>query len=342
MGIGRLPLTGVGFQPFGCARDAIVAGGSDPDKILTVHQHSLASSRISAQSATSMELPEELESAIAQAASDLLIGTTCSVDECETHKIIIVQGWASTPETIRSMATYLVGLLASAISVTLDVRAQITDSKADRLELLRSTQQIVGSAAKPLSTDQKQDQRNPWIAEGLWHLYYFLASRQAVLHPPGNIVALDFPHVSAKDHGLDILAIYRAGSQFGLSIVECKAYENDPNGAVNDAVRTFKQIDEGKHDARIRQFVAAARSALPAAQQGEVSPSLWKDVRTYVPNPHYDSQSTMTWSNKRPSFAGLSVPAERVIVMPHAIKAFATFFDDVGSAMLEIAERFNV
>jgi hypothetical protein len=50
----------------------------------------------------------------------------------------------------------------------------------------------------------------------------------------------------------------------------------------------------------------------------------------------------MTWSNKRPSFAGLSVPAERVIVMPHAIKAFATFFDDVGSAMLEIAERFNV
>ena len=73
--------------------------------------------------------------------------------------------------------------------------------------------------------------------------------------------------MAAKDHGLDVLAIYRDGTEYGLAIVECKAYESDPNGAINDAVKTFKQVDNGRHDSRIRQFVATVRSALPAAQQ---------------------------------------------------------------------------
>src|SRR4051794_19139005 len=96
-----------------------------------------------------MNLPQDLDTAVAQAVTDLLQGTSCLVSECQTHKIVFVKGWAATPDTIRCLATYLVGLLASAISTTLEVRAQITNSDADRLELVRSTEQIVGSTAAP-------------------------------------------------------------------------------------------------------------------------------------------------------------------------------------------------
>lgn len=287
--------------------------------------------------------PKDLDSAVQKAVATLLKATTCSAGVCPTHKVLVVKGWAASAQTIDCLATYLVGLLASTISRTLEVRAQITNSNQDRLELLRSVEQIVGSTALPLSDDKKQDQRNPWIAEGVWHLYFFLASQNASLHPSGDIVALDFPHVAAKDHGLDVLAIYRDGTQYGLAIVECKAYEADPNGAINDAVKTFRQIDNGKHDSRIRQFVATVRSALPSAQQDQISPSLWKDLRLYVPNPHYDeTKKPMNWTNKRTSFAELGVPADRVIVMPHAIAQFTAFFDDVANAMLRVAQSFNV
>lgn len=287
--------------------------------------------------------PSSLDAAVQDAIAALLKATTCSASECETHKVIAVQGWATSAQNIECLATYLVGLLASTISRTLEVRAHITTSMSDRLEILRSVEQIVGSAAAPLTDDHKQDQRNPWIAEGLWHLYFFLAARNAALHPAGSVLALDFPHVAAKDHGLDVLAIYRDGAQFGLAIVECKAYEANPNKAINDAVKTFKQVDNGKHDARIRQFVATVRTALPPTEQAQVSASLWKDLRSYVPNPHYDqSKKPMNWTNKRTSFASLAVPAARVIVMPHAINQFATFFDDVAIAMMKIAQNANV
>jgi hypothetical protein len=285
----------------------------------------------------------DLESAVRGAVATLRKATTCAASQCQTHKVLLVQGWAASARTMDCLATYLVGLLAATISRTLEVRAQITNSAKDRLELLRSVEQIVGSAAAPLNDDQKQDQRNPWIAEGLWHLYLFLSAQEPALRAAGEVVALDFPHVTAKDHGLDVLAIYRDGTQYGVTIVECKAYEANPNGAINDAVRTFKQVDNGRHDTRIRQFVATVRSALPVAQQDQVSASLWKDLRSYVPNPHYDETTKpMNWTNKRTSFTGLSVPADRVIVMPHAIKQFTMFFDDVASAMLKVAQRFNV
>jgi hypothetical protein len=292
---------------------------------------------------TTATKPSDLDTAVEAAIAALLKATTCSASECETHKVVAVQGWATNAKNIDCMATYLVGLLASAISRTLEVRAHITTSPKDRLEILRSVEQIVGSVASPLTNDQKQDQRNPWIAEGLWHLYFFLAARNAALHPAGSVVALDFPHVAAKDHGLDVLAIYRDGAQYGLAVVECKAYEANPNKAINDALKTFKQVDSGRHDARIRQFVATVRTALPAKEQAQVSASLWKDLRSYVPNPHYDhSKKPMNWTNKRTSFTGLGVPAARVVVMPHAIPQFTAFFDDVANAMLKVAQNANV
>lgn len=285
-----------------------------------------------------MALPAKLDQEIQTAVSTLKASLSCIEEQAESHRAILVSGWGASPKVIAAVATYLVGLLASAISRTLEVRAQLEDTDRDRLELVQNVERIVGRANAPLSLDQKQDQRNPWIAEGLWHLCLFLANHIENVHPLGEIIAMDLPHISAKDHGLDVLALYQTADSVGISIVECKAYETDPNKAISHATETFRRIDDGTHDARIRQAVAAMRSALPKSLQDRISPSLWKNVRAYIPNPHYDAAKSMNWQKKRPVFGNLAVSRERIVVMPHAIPNFAQFFDDVAAAMLWIAK----
>jgi hypothetical protein len=160
------------------------------------------------------------------------------------------------------------------------------------------------------------------------------------MHPHGPIVALDLPHIAAKDHGFDVVGIYRRSTAYGVSFVESKAYENDPNGAINDAVAFYQEIESGKYDARARQVVASMRDSLAADEQGAISASLWKDERVYLPNPHYDASTAMDWTNTRPSFKGLAVPTDRIVIMPHAIQQFPKFFDDVADAMLTHAAKW--
>lgn len=281
-----------------------------------------------------MPLPAKLDTKIKNAVVLLGKKLRCKADDAPTHRTLAVEGWADAPEMIEAIAAYLVGLLGLTIARTLEIRAQVEDTERDKLELVQNVERIVGADTASLSEDQKEDERNPWIAEGLWHLCLFLAATRAELHPLGAIVALDFPHVAAKDHGFDVMAIYRSGvDSFGVSFVESKAYANNPNKAINHAVAFFGEVDNGKHDMRLRTVVASMRSGMPAEQQQLVSLSLWKDIRAYVPNPHYDSAQVMDWTNARPSFNELRVPKDRILIMPHAISKFAQFFDDIAAAM---------
>jgi len=282
-----------------------------------------------------MTLPAAIETSV-NAAIDLLTSKIqCSTEIAKTHQVVFVTGWASDDDTINAIGVYLVGLLASTIATTLTVRASVEDTVRDRLELLVNVTAITGTPTAPLSNDKKQDERNPWIAEGLWHLCFLLSSRKGEFHPMGQIIALDQPHIGAKDHGFDVVALYETSSaEFGVSVVECKAYENDANKAISNAVSFFRAFDSGEHDTRIRQVVAQMRDLLPEAKQRAISPSLWKRRRSYVPNPHYDAKNVIDWDNTRSSFSRLGSP---VIVMPHAVQDFSSFFDQVGVAMMRFA-----
>jgi hypothetical protein len=292
-------------------------------------------------STKSADLPTELEESVKGGLALLRTKLRCSTQTAASHSVLVVEGWGDGPEIVAAIAAYLVGLLASAVNRALVVRAQITDTDSDRLELLRNVEALTGSQGAPLGVDQKQDQRNPWIAEGIWHLCLLLSAARNELHPHGPIIALDLPHIAAKDHGFDVVGIYRNASTYGVSFVESKAYEKDPNGAVNDAVAFYREIESGKHDARARQAVASMRESLPAAEQSAISSSLWKDERTYLPNPHYDASIAMDWTNTRPSFARLGVPKDRIVLMPHAIQKFPAFFEDVADAMLTLATKLR-
>ncbi|OJY30886.1 MAG: hypothetical protein BGO98_29455 [Myxococcales bacterium 68-20] len=278
-----------------------------------------------------MNLPQTINAEIRDAIDILAKNLQCASDAAATHEIVLVTGWSQDAATINAIGVYLVGLLTSSIATTLQVRSSIESTDEDRLEILENV--------KDLSARNKVDERNPWIAEGLWHLCLFLSKRVRSIHPTGAVLALEQPHIGAKDHGFDVVALYETkNGDVGVSVVECKAYENDPNGAINSAVEFFRAFDQGKYHPRMRQVVAQMRDLLPKAKQPMVSRSLWKKHRCYVPNPHYDAKHAMDWTNHRRSFKNLSFP---VVVMPHAVPKFDKFFDNVMKAMLKFAKELQ-
>lgn len=263
---------------------------------------------------------------------------TCEVVEAPTHFTLIINGWNVDSLTKKFIAKYLVGLRSCAIDAALNIRAQIEDAEYDRLELIKNVDAIIGRRGVLLSDDKKQDERNPWIAEGMWHLCMVLSADRPEIHPFGSIVALDYAHVATKDHGLDVVAIYEREGLFGLSLVESKAYKSDPNKAINNAVDFFRAVDRDEHALRIRQSVQVMRMAIPAEKQELISKSFWKRTRSYIPNPHYDSQYLINWSIRRPSFSTLVPGKPNILVMPHVINNFDAFFDEVSNEMREYVQ----
>lgn len=250
-----------------------------------------------------------------------------------THKVVTVAGWNASPAMRQAIAGYLVGLRVNAITAGLAVRAELADTDEDRVEVLRNVHEVVGETATSLNADQISKHRNPWIAEGLWHLCLAAAQRRAELHPPGEVLAVNLPHPKATDHGIDLAVIYRTNGAFGLSIVETKAYPADVGGAIHSSVVYFREIDDGGHALRLRQLISNMRGSLPAADQGAVSDTLWKKSRCYLPNPHYEGTHAPDWSTPRPSLGKLVPGPANIYVMPHAITGFGAFFDAVSDEM---------
>ncbi len=280
-----------------------------------------------------MSLPRKIEEAMSNAIAYLVDVLRCQILDADTHRVLIVTGWNNDSSTRQAIAHYLVGLRACAIDAALNIRAELEDTLADRVELRQSILKIIGASNETLTDDQKQDERNPWMAEGLWQLCMVIAARRPEIHPVGGVVAVNYAHTAAKDHGLDVAAIYESNNVYGLSLIESKAYKQDPNQAISKAVDYFKAIDRGEHAPKIRQTVQIMRTALPAEQQERIPMSFWKRMRSYLPNPHYDAGCTMNWTNTRPSFRELTPDRLNIIIMPHIITNFDTFFDTIADEM---------
>jgi len=280
----------------------------------------------------------EMEHAIA-----LLTSAMCyEPQEATTHHIITVTCWNDSALNREAVAHYLVGLRICAVDAVLNVRAHLEDTVADQIEVLQSVTALVGESNTDLTDDEKPDDRNPWMAEGIWHLCMVIASRRPEIHPVGRIVALNPLHVSAKDHGLDVAAIYQEDDGlFGLSLIETKAYKNNPNSAINSAVAFFRSVDQGQHTTRIRQAVQTMRTGLERDRQATISESFWKPRRSYLPNPHYDSGHDINWTNPRPSFESLTPDRSNIVIMPHSIQNFDDFFDSIADEMRKFAESLQ-
>lgn len=284
-----------------------------------------------------MRLAARIESGMSDAIKNMAELLRVDVKATTTHCVLTVDGWNDSEDTRQAIAEYLVGLRAAAIDCALAVRADLADSAKHRLQILKNVEAIVGSPSSPLSEDAISTERNPWIAEALSHLLMAAAAARQQLHPPGRVLAVGLPHVAAKDHGLDVVAIYWSPDGCGLSIVETKAYPKDPNQAIGDAAAKFREINEGKHDLPIRQSVQTMRAFLSAEVQSLVSPAFWEENRSYLPNPHYDSAVAVNWTNGRRSLEGLLPDKQRVLVLPNSVQGFHEFFDDIAKKMWHYA-----
>lgn len=280
-----------------------------------------------------MSLSARIEQAMERAVEYLAAELNFNTIEAPTHRTVMITGWNDSNMMRQAVAEYLVGLVACAIDAALNIRAELEDTPEDRIDILTDVYRITGNDTHQLSLSQKQSERNPWIAEGIWHLCLAVANRRPGLHPMGSVIALDYAHVAAKDHGLDVAAIYETDQGFGLTLIESKAYKSDPNGAITQAVGFFREVDAGRHAMRIRQAVQIMRTALPSDKQDRITNSFWQRIRSYVPNPHYDSTQEIDWSNARPSFSNLQPSREHIVIMPHAISDFDGFFDNIANEM---------
>ncbi len=288
-----------------------------------------------------MTLSKKLEAEVNAAVEMLASRLVLSVATAPTHRVLEVTGWGD-PALTRAIAGYLVALRVLAVDSALRIRAELADTDRDRLELWSNITAIVGDPPSSLTPVRKRDERNPCLAEGLWHLCLFLASRRAEFHPFGTLLAISQPNVTAKDHGIDIAALYHeSATEIGLSLVETKAYQDRPSDAIEAAAEFFRAVDSGTHDLRARQITQAMRNALPPEQQPLVRVSLWKQHRAYIPNPHYDATNSPRWGRARRPLKGLAVRPERICIMPHAITDFTTFFDALAQAMYDIAAELQ-
>lgn len=288
-----------------------------------------------------MSLPTELRTRIERSLEKICEAIRARSTTLETHRLLEISG-LTAPGLLDDVATYLVGLRMESISLLLEVRDELTDSAADRDELVRNVVAIVGDPPSSLPSQARTDQRNPWLAEALWFLCLHAAHRKPELHPYGRIVALAPPHVHPKDHGLDVAGLFLSDELLGLSAVETKAYENYPDQALSDAVASFRRMDKGDFDQRARQIISLLRQAMTTDNQALVSPSLWQQRRAYIANPHYDSSTGTRWTGKRTSLSewpkGVVIGA---CIMPHPIDGFTKYFDELAQRMYEIAHELS-
>ncbi len=287
-----------------------------------------------ADNENSRSLNQKIDIAVEEAVEYLKSHVTLEEYDSSTHRTLVVSGWNDNENTLRSIGHYLVGLRASALDVALNICSVLFDDTPEgKLDILNSVYELVGENENSLTDIKIRDERNPWLAEAIWHLCMFIAKERTELHPNGNIIAIGPVHVKAKDHGLDGLVIYESEEQIGISLIESKAYKDDPNRAIRKALKFFQEIDGEEHTTRIRQDVSNIRSVLPREKQRYIVGTFWRQIRTYIPNPHYDSSVEIDWSKNRDAFTSLELTKDNIIIMPNIVNDFERFFNEVSEEM---------
>lgn len=310
--------------------------------MVTTEMESVTTSQIT-QAGSS--LSTRLERDIGDALTYLRDTLQCCYSTCGSHNTVIVAGLADDERVREAIARYLVGIRAAAVDAALNIKANLEDTQEDREEVFRSVIQIVKQEIDPMGDplpDWVTRERNPWLAEGIWHLLMAVAAHRSDIHPPGLILLLSYAHIKAIDHGMDVSAVFHNSGSIGFSIVETKAYRDDLNSAISSATEFFREVKLGTHDSRIRQAVQIMRTALPASEQGLVSDSFWKRNRVYIYNPHYGrGVSSVDWTNRRPSLAELASERERILIMPNELVDFDQYFNDIADRMRGYAQELQ-
>lgn len=281
-----------------------------------------------------------IESALAEIAACVDCQEKSSPD---SHTVVEVTGLGD-PSVPLALARYAVGFLAGWVQrdATIAARLQV-EGVENRAEVLALVERIV--SPDPQFDDAafknwRETWRDPWLAEVLTHALFVIHRAKTSAFLAGGVVALIRPHPHPKRQGLDSLAIYDEENIAVIAIGETKASRDNASSELTNASGMFDQVDAGLFGPDLRDAIDVLREVLPGHLQGQVSDSLWRQNRCYLPAIFH--QSDFDASHPRKSLRRLKPPQVRKRVLVCRLVDFVTFFDAVASAMPDVVAEVVV
>ena len=176
--------------------------------------------------------------------------------------------------------------------------------------------------------------------EAISHMLIHLSRYKEEFHPSGQVLAKTGLKHDVNDHGLDLIAIYKAAN-LGISAGECKAYLNDPSRAIADASNRLSEIDENKRDIELRAVINQLRGVLDEDAQQGLAGAFWRNERSYLPFICCDDDWSLNWQEHRTVLRRLDVPTNRKILYPLPLVHGRHTFDRICNLMRSYVAKGN-
>jgi hypothetical protein len=186
----------------------------------------------------------------------------------------------------------------------------------------------------------RQTWRDAWIAEVLTHALLVIRRTTSSDCLEGPVVALLRPHPLPKRQGLDTVALYDESSSAVLVVGETKASCERGSDELTRACDLFDAVDAGSFGPDLRDAIDSLADVLPPELASQVSDSLWRDQRCYVPAVLHETPFDASLPRDR--LAALQPIARRKRVLVLQLNDFNGFFDRVAAAMREAVDELVV
>lgn len=258
-----------------------------------------------------------------------------------SHVVVVVKG-LDAARAISALGCYLTGLIAGTVLVDLSLCEQMLGQGPEYASELAAEVVAVIGDSNNLDKTQKEDARNPWIAECLAHALLMIGRSASSECVPGEIHAITLPHDKVTQQGLDLVGLFSASNLAVLCIGESKASEEYPQNHLQKAIALFRAIDRAERDHQIRTVVLGALlPSLPDTIRQNLHGTFWRSQRLYLPVLAYASGcSFLPHSNRPDTFGQLKVPAEYRRLVVVALSNHHGFFDCVAEAMRRAVPAF--
>jgi hypothetical protein len=273
--------------------------------------------------------PTELVADVEHALQTLGDKLTLRQEICETHSVLLVENFGKR-SCLEATAVYLVSAISQNIEANLQLREALFDEDNFERDLGNDVKRVVGDST--VEDEFKTMVRDPWLWEGISHMFVHLSRLNPAFHAVGEVLAKTSIKFDVRDHGLDMIGIYE-GENFGLTAGECKAYLNDPSRAITDATSKLGEVESNARDIEIRAAVSQLRPSISEDKQRKIAGGFWNNERSYYPFVCCDDQHVKKWTNRRKLMRAMEIPAEQKVLVPLAMRNARGKFDRLCELM---------
>jgi hypothetical protein len=134
------------------------------------------------------------------------------------------------------------------------------------------------------------------------------------------------------------VALYVDGADLTVAVGESKASRNSGSDELTNAAGMFAKIDAADYGVELRTVLAGLRPVIPPQYTTQVSDSLWRDRRCYLPFILHEEPFRL--DKNRRSLRRLEPTAAHKRLVAIRILDFYDFFDAIADEMRSCAQNF--